>query len=291
MSSGQSHPDWRNLDSQELAAAYSPSSCVDGDIGPFITAYVDRSEAARQQCEVVGHPIHTIRYGPGPSQTVDVAVPTLANDHAGIPLVVFIHGGYWQQLSKNESLFAAIDCLEHGVAFGAVDYTLAPAASLDEIVAECHAALEALVSAAPDHGIDPDRVIVAGSSAGAHLAATVGLGANWRPVATVLVSGIFDLEPLVDTYINDAVGLDLAAARRNSPALATLDDFPRTVIAYGDNETQEFKRQSNDFAALLVAAGTDVDIFEVPGRNHFDVILDLCDSKTPLGHATHNLIP
>lgn len=291
MTGGQSHPDWRTLDSEALAAAYSPSSCIDGDIDPYLSTYVDRSGAARQQCKVDGHPVHHIRYGPGASQTIDLAVPAPVCDRDPVPLVVFIHGGYWQQLSKNESFFAAVDCAEQGVAFAAVDYTLAPAASLDEIVAECHASLRALVSAAPGHGIDPDRVVVAGSSAGAHLAAMVGLGASWRPAATVLVSGIFDLEPLVDTYINDAVNLDLAAARRNSPARATLDGFPRTVIAYGDNETQEFKRQSNDFAARLVAADTDVNVMEIPHRNHFDVILDLCDTDTSLGHATLNLIP
>ena len=281
------------MGSEALGQAYSPSSCVDGDIGRFIAEYVDRSNAARQQCRNSGQPIHEIRYGPGSSQTIDLVVPEAAGTetavgHAAdpVPLVVFIHGGYWQELSKIESFFAAHDCLEAGFAFAAVDYSLAPEATLDEIATECGAALGALVTAAPQHHIDPTRIVVAGSSAGAHLAAMVGLGPGWRPAATVLVSGVFDLEPLIDTYINDAVGLDLLAAQRNSPALAELASFPPTVIAYGDNETAEFKRQSNEFASLLRTAGTEVTTIEVPGRNHFDVILDLCDPATVLGRHT-----
>lgn len=280
---------WRSLDAEALTVAYSPSACLDGSIDPFIEAYVDRSAEARRRFVDEGRPIHVIRYGPKAAQTVDLVVPDLAGaDRAerAVPMVVFIHGGYWQQLSKRESLFAAPECIDAGAAFAAVDYTLAPHASLDEIVSECRAALAALVSAAPEQGIDPNQIVVTGSSAGGHLAAMIGANHDWRPAATVLVSGVFDLEPLIATSINDAVGLDLASARRNSPALADLTDFPPTLIAHGDNEPAEFKRQSNDFAALLQGAGSEVTVIEISDRNHFDVILDLCDPSTSLGLGT-----
>lgn len=281
---------WRTLSDAAREREYSPSSCVGGDIDPFLADYFDRSVAARAACEAAGSSIIEVRYGPSDSQTVDLVRPTSTDEPT--PLLVFIHGGYWQALSKHDSFFAASSCVSHGVAFAAVDYTLAPDASLDEIVEECHQALGALRDVALVHRIDPKQIIVTGSSAGAHLAAMVGLGSpdGWRPAALGLVSGIFELEPLIGTSINDALELDVTAAQRNSPLQRKVEGFPPTLIAYGDNETSEFKRQSQQLAALLTRADVPVTLHEVPGRNHFDVILDLADADTVLGAAIVRLI-
>lgn len=281
---------WRTLSDEERAREYSPSSRVDGDIGPFISAYLELSKEARAACEASGNSITEVRYGAAPSQTVDLVVPTPAEELT--PLVVFIHGGYWQELSKRESFFAATDCLSHQVAFAAVDYTLAPHATLDQIVSECHEAIGVLRAEAETHRIDAAQIIVCGSSAGAHLAAMIALGSTdgWRPAAVGLVSGVYELEPLLGTPINDAVQLDLESAHRNSPLLADLAGFPYALVAHGDNETTEFKRQSAELASSLSRVGVDSTLVEVPGRNHFDVILDLCDGETVLGTEMLRLI-
>lgn len=280
---------WRSLSLEELEREYSPSSCLDGDIGPFIEAYTDRSLDAVAECAELGSEVRTITYGPEPRQAIDVVAPDAAQPS---PLVFYIHGGYWQELSKADSFFPAAGCVRHGIAYAAVGYTLAPDASLDGIVAECRLATSTIVDRAAALGIDADRIVLAGSSAGAHLAAMVALDptTEWRPAAVVLASGVFDLEPLVDTYINDAVGLDLDAAKRNSPAAFDLADFPSALVVHGDNETSEFKRQSREIAEKIRAAGTDVDLLEVPDRNHFDVILDLCDTNTELGRRMLELV-
>src|SRR5690606_10365618 len=141
------------------------------------------------------------------------------------PLLVFIHGGYWQELSKASSLFAAPDCIEAGVAFAAIDYTLAPQASVHAMALECRRALSYLHEHSAELGLDPQRIVIAGSSAGAHLAAMCCLR-DWEdatnlpaglPAAAVLVSGIYDLEPLIDTSINGPLSLDAAAAGAVSP--------------------------------------------------------------------------
>jgi arylformamidase len=208
-------------------------------------------------------------------------------------LLLFVHGGYWQELSAADSLFAAAACIERGIAFAALDYTLAPAASLPAIVAECRSALAWLCTHAPRLGIDATRVVVAGSSAGAHLsammalpAAPAGAGVSIAPRAAVLVSGIYWLEPLRGTSIDAALALDAGSARQASPSLLPLSGFPPTVLCWGEIETAAFKAQSRAFAALLREAGTPCDLFEVPGRNHFDVILDLADDTTALGQRT-----
>ena len=110
--------DWRALPDAEREREYSPSSCIGGDYRPYVQAYVDRSEAARRS-----HPPETLRYGPGERQTIDLFMP---RNVAHPAVLVFFHGGYWQELSKRESAFAAPQCLSHGIAYAAVDYTLAP---------------------------------------------------------------------------------------------------------------------------------------------------------------------
>jgi arylformamidase len=238
---------------------------------PYVRAYAGRSEAARR-----AHPPRIVRYGPGERQTIDLFVPT---NVARPSVLVFFHGGYWQELSKRESAFAAPQCLARGIAYAAVDYTLAPKATLPAIVEECRAAVACLSEIGP--------LVLAGSSAGAHLAAMVAHG---RLKGAVLVSGIYDLQPLIGTSINAALGLDAAEATRNSPLHRPLQGFPSTVVCWGDNETDQFKRQGWAFAQALQAAGARCSVFECPGRNHFDVILDLADPATELGRRTLDLL-
>jgi arylformamidase len=263
--------EWRSLSEREREREYSPSSCIGGDYMPYLRAYAERSEAARR-----AHPPQLVRYGPGERQTIDLFMP---ESIARPPVLVFFHGGYWQELSKQESAFAAPQCLARGIACAAVDYTLAPAATLPAIVEECRTAVACLSEIGP--------LVVAGSSAGAHLAAMV---AHERVKGAVLVSGIYDLQPLIGTSINAALGLDAAEARRNSPLHRPLRGFPPSVVCWGENETDQFKRQGRIFARALQAAGAECSVFECPGRNHFDVILDLADAATELGRRTLDLL-
>ncbi len=284
-----------DLDARERE--YSPSSCIGGNYQPFIDAYASRSQAARRK--TAGN--LNLRYGAQPAQRLDLFVPPRPLSHQASPLpplLVFIHGGYWQELSKEESAFAASDCVQQGMAFAALDYTLAPQASVAEMVVECRMALAWLHQHAATLGFDANRIVVAGSSAGAHLAAMaalpdsgeVGVPVPWKVKALVLVSGIYELEPLVGTSINAAVGLTLATAREASPALHPLAGFPPSIVCWGEVETMAFKQQSQHFAQRLLQAGARCQTFEVPGRNHFDIILDLADPNTPLGRSTAALL-
>lgn len=264
-------PLWRGMDAQTRADAYSPSKALpDGDLTPFIERYIDESNTAYQLLTR----LKTLRYGPLASNTVDIA---LADCDQPAPLHVFIHGGYWQALSKRDSFFAAPEFVAQGCAFAAVDYTLCPDATLPEIVDECRAALLALANHADELGVDPKRIVLSGSSAGAHLTAMVcqTLPAHQRPSGVVMLSGVYELEPLIGTYINDAVGLDRPTALANSPVLLDAIGFPPAIITYGAQEPDEFKRQSRAFAHHVTKAGGTVDLFETAGRNHFNIVFDL----------------
>ncbi len=280
-----------SLPLEEREREYSPSSCTGGSYSPYLDEYAQRSAAARQ--EAARH--LELSYGDAAAHRLDLFLPAPAHSGQLAPLLLFIHGGYWQELSRASSLFAAPDCTEAGAAFAAIDYTLAPHASVHDIALECRRALRWLHQHGQALGFDPQRIVVAGSSAGAHLAAMCCLR-GWKdtpdlpngvPAAAVLVSGIYDLQPLVGTSINEALSLDSAGARAVSPQLLSLEGFPPSVVCWGEIETSEFKRQGRAFAMALKAADAPHQpCIEVPGRNHFDVILDLARPGTPLGDAT-----
>ena len=183
------------------------------------------------------------------------------------PVLAFIHGGYWQMRAKELFAFVAEGPLAWGINVALIGYTLAPQKRLDGIVAEIHAALDWLNSSIATLGGDGTRLFVSGWSAGGHLSAM----AMSHPAVKggLAISGIYDLEPMRLSYINDKLRLDQAEARRNSPM------FQRVVqkslfVAYGADELPELCRQSEDYAKVLNTKAT-----AVPRRNHFTVLEEL----------------
>lgn len=267
-----------------LEREYSPSSMVD-DIAPFIESYERLSLAARDE---LAH--HTVSYGSGEDELIDVFP---AGD--GGPVHVFVHGGYWQELSRRYASLPAPGFVRRGVTFCAPGYTLAPKATLSEIVDQVR---RAIAHVACEVKSDGASLVVSGSSAGAHLAAMAAasdwaeLGFGRSPIdGLVLVSGVFDLRPLVDTYVNDALGLDSEESWRLSPArvVGEVARVASVVVAVGEVETNAFRRQSERFAASLRDVGADVTFVDVGGRNHFDIVEDLSDPMTTLGAAVVSL--
>jgi len=280
---------WRNWPLAEREREYSPSSRV-AAIEPFLDAYVTRSRDAetRFRCQ------KNLLWGDRPDEIFDY-FPAASAD---APLLVYFHGGYWQEHSKDESLFAAPDCVANGIAFAAVDYTLAPQASVGFIVEQCRRAIASLHRQAAALGFDAQRIYVSGNSAGAHLAAML-LVAGWQAAygladdvvaGAVLLSGIYDLEPLMGTYIDAPLHLTDADVAILSPLRLKTGRPVRTIVAWGDNETAEFKRQSRAFAAALVRSGFPVSAFELAGTNHFDIVFAMVNRESVLGEAVIELI-
>ncbi len=273
-------PAWRTWTREHLEREYSPSSTVP-DIGAEIDAYVRDSAAAR-----AAHPPLTVRYRADPSGTIDLFRPAGPGPH---PALVYVHGGYWQELSKNESAFMVPALLAHGVAVAVVDYQLAPAATLPAIVAQCADACRFLVAEAGRLDLDPARLVVSGSSAGGHLAAMV-LGEVAGLAGGVLLSGVFDLVPLVGTYVNDALGLDEPKAEVMSPIGRSMIAPVPLVVAVGEIETSEFHRQTAEFAERKRTQGHGVTAFQATGRQHFDLPYDLGNAESRLGRLTLAMI-
>jgi arylformamidase len=270
------------LDVATREREYSPSSAIGGDYAPFLERYRVESDVARRalpvQCD--------LRYGTSPRALIDY-FPAPASTHRP-GLLVYIHGGYWQELSKDDSAFLASGWHAAGFAHAVVGYSLAPAARLPDIVAECRAALAWLQAGAATLGFDAGNIVVAGSSAGGYLAAACADASVAPPRGIVPVSGLFDVAPLIGTSINEALDLDDATAAAMD-LLTTARRFCPAVVAWGEIETAEFKRQSRAFAARLAGTRIPCTAFEVPGRNHFDVVLDLGDPATALFAAARAL--
>jgi len=279
---------WRHISHAKLEREYSPSSCVD-DFMVYINDYITQSKAVQDQLTYNSN----LAYSDHSDELLDY-FPAKADG----PLVVFIHGGYWQELSKNESCLMAPGLLVQGINLAVIDYTLAPEASINQMVAQCCRAVAWLIDQAQELGFDTQKVVIAGSSAGAHLCASVlqaaqqnlhGLSSQSISGA-VLLSGVYDLRPLVTTYVNDPLKLTELSATDLSPGLYSNQGLPPCIIAYGSNETQEFKRQSKEYHQQLLSDGVNSQCFEVAGRNHFDIVFDLAIESARINQWVNDLI-
>lgn len=263
--------------------AYSPSSCVD-DLGTYLRQYAERSAQARGLLAW-----REFSYGPGSAEVLHF-FPAIRPEAS---LHVFVHGGYWQELSEAESSFAAPEFVSRGSAFAALGYGLAPRHRLDEIVAMARKGVLWLHRHAPELGVDPGRVFLSGSSAGAHLVAMC-LVEGWLPAplrsrdvvrGATLLSGVYELEPLRHTYVGEAIGLGIDEAARNSPVRHLRPGLPALIVARGGTETEAFADQHGDLVNALSQLGAPVVDLVVPTRNHFDLPLSLGDPADALGRA------
>lgn len=222
-------------------------------------------------------------YGPRQRERIDLFVPDRPGLH---PCLAFIHGGFWQEGSKAGSGFAAPSLAVAGWACAGLGYTLTPDMRLREIVQEAAAAVLWLQREAPLYGLDPERIVVAGHSAGGHLAAALVAGLGGEAAAAgvsgaVLVSGVYDLAPVAASYVNDLARIDEAEVRELSPLFARpLRDVPVHLVV-GADEPEAFQRQSDALCAAWRPHLSHLTLARVAGRDHFDVLDELADPASP----------
>ena len=264
-------PDWHTLTQEQLDLGLNNSTAVPGSSA--IVGEWDRlSTEMRAQ-----HPqFIDLRYGPRERNRID-----FLKVNTGGPTLVFIHGGYWQMRAKENFTFCAAGPMAHGINVALIGYTLAPDATLDQIVNEVRSGIDWLAGELPALGGDPEQIVVSGWSAGGHLSSMV-LG-HPRIRAGLLISGIYDLEPIRHSYLNAKLGLDEAMSRRNSPVIQPGGINKPLVIVAGSGELPLLRKQSADYAAHRALHGLPVIYEEIPDANHFTMMYEL---SAPSGRLT-----
>jgi arylformamidase len=264
---------------EQLDGQYDTSLPVGGNSAPYLERFTRESERAR---EAFAHEAN-LRYGDHERETIDYfpAAP-------GAPLFVWVHGGYWRRLSKDANTFVAEMPVRAGAAVALVNYPLAPEVDLDRIVASVRAAHAFATARASGEGTLPARVVAGGHSVGAQLAAAIAATA---PIDGLFaLSGLYDLEPIRLSNVNDTIAMDEASSVRNAPLQMPPARASRLVISTGEREQEEFHRQQRAYAAAWRAWGGDVSEIESPGDDHFSILLQLTHGEAPLSRSLVDLL-
>ncbi|XP_060081143.1 kynurenine formamidase-like [Ylistrum balloti] len=288
--------DWDNTyqktPSEELDYQYSPSRWskrmgADVIIADHAQVIGIESEHAKRDvdCEL------DIPYGTKPKQKLDIfGAKSLPPD---APVFIYIHGGYWQFLEREKSSFMATTVVKAGAIVIPVGYEYAPDANMDEIVTQVKNAVTYVIKWAVQRG--SRGVYISGHSAGAHLAAMM-LSVDWMTECNlisdivkgaILVSGVFDLRPIVYTYVNDPLKMTSESAWNNSPckhveAIAHLSRHRNILIAVGEYDSPSFIKQSEQFEKALDTRGLSTRFLKIEGLDHFNMIENLRFEDSPL---------
>jgi arylformamidase len=259
--------------------------------GAFFERWARDSAAVRGQ----RHALIDLAYGGSTGERLDL-FPVPGASRA--PVLAFIHGGYWQALDKGDHSDLAPAFVDRGIAFASLNYDLAPKAAIGDMIAQVRNALAYLHDHAGRLGLDPERIFVAGHSAGGHLAVSA-LDRSWPPArglprdlvkGALSLSGVYDLEPMRLSYHQAVLGLDADQVAAWSPARSVPADAGPLLLAVGGDETQEFRLQQAEFLDAWRAAGLRARTVDLPDRHHFDVVETLADPDHPLHQALAGLI-
>ncbi len=248
-------------------ADYDNRAAFAENLEAFYGGNVRRSESFNQRNDIR----LDFTYGPKPRNRIDF-IP--GDRHA--PTLFHIHGGYWQWNDKEDFSFVGEALHAKGLNVAIVEHTLAPDETMDGIVDEIRGALSWLRDNLSDLGVNNSDIIVSGHSSGGHLCAK--MKGEDGVIGIVPISGLFDLRPIGQIYVNDVVKMDAGDIARHSPLLHALDTNGFAIVGYGEGELGSFCAQSQTYAEALDAAGADVMLVPCPDRNHFDVLYELSDA-------------
>ena len=270
-----------DYDQETLDAQYNQRTLVP-DADDYIAVDVAESARVRQKldCRI------DVAYGPGEDEKLDV-FPAAA---PGSPVVVYMHGGAWTRSDKANESFMAEAFVEAGAAFVAANFGLCPKVTLDEMIRQAREAVAWSCENAQSFNADPDRLFIAGHSSGGHVGGMMVV-TDWTAAhnlprglikGALLCSGMYDLAPVRLSARNEYLQLDEAAEARNSAIRQIPGDGCPLIVGYGGGEQTEFRRQSREFAAAWRAAGLEVEEFDMPGVNHFQLRRHFNDPKSPI---------
>jgi arylformamidase len=264
---------YRGMDRAALDAAYNNTKAV-ADVQTVFEGFRSRSAHLYEtaQCE------RDLRYGDQPRERFDLIRGRGANP----PTVIYIHGGYWQTLGKEDFAFVAQGPLELGYNVVLAEYTLAPHASMMQIVQEIDRLLNHLAANRDALTMGRGPICLAGHSAGGQLS----LVHRSHPLLThtMAISPLVDLEPISLSWLNEKLALTPNEIDVYSP-LRHIGKGTPTTIAVGTAELPELVRHANEYAAAAKKSGEETDYVAIDHRNHFTILEDLACASGALTEA------
>jgi acetyl esterase/lipase len=255
--------DWNAATQDQRDAAYDNNRAVANSAD-----LIARRNAASASFRASRSEHLDLAYGPRPRNQIDLFVGHDPN----APCLVFLHGGYWQRNRREDFSAFAAGIMAHGWSVAMPGYSLAPDVTLTDIVAEIDAALSWLARNIGAHGVSSRRLVVSGWSAGGHLAA-MALG-HPAVAAGFSISGVFDLGPIRDTYLNEKLQLTDEEVQTLSPLRLEPVNKPFT-LAYGTRELWPLVRDSRELHERRAVAHTPGALVPMPDADHFTILEDL----------------
>jgi arylformamidase len=254
---------------------------------PDYANYFDRWERLSRQTAEHHTILKDIPYGDHSNECLDIFPSKIHHSKT----LVYIHGGYWQMDDKAKYRFLAEHFLKYNVTTVLMNYPLAPQSSMDEIVHSCRRALGWLHDNIMSFNGDSTELYLLGHSAGGHLASMMLVEAEANFLrAMISLSGLFRLEPLMLSYLNESIGLDHENAIKNSPVFLTpATDCPLLLVT-GTEETDEFQAQSEDLCQCWKSKCSNIELLKVPQKNHFSILDAVIEKDSTLRAAIFRLM-
>lgn len=257
---------------------------------PDFATYLERWDTLSESTRAKYSYIQDLKYGDHPRECLDIFPCNKPN----AKVLVFIHGGYWQLFDKKKFHFIAEAFLQYNITTVLINYPLGPAATIDEIVASCSKVILWLQQNLTNYNADPNKVYIAGHSAGAHLAAMIICKQANKLQNFIkgicLLSGLFNLMPIQLSNRNEALQMDKEMAIRNSPIECIPKEICPLLIAVGATETEEFKDQSREFYNHCKNKAVSIELLELQGLHHFSILDALTDEHALLHKAIMKLM-
>jgi arylformamidase len=277
---------YKNYNQQELDLQYNNRFHV-----PDFEKYLHRAESLSRETEKKYKVIKDIAYGDSPRECLDIFPST----NPGSKTLVFIHGGYWQKLDKSSFHYIAGAFADYGITTVLINYPLAPAGTMDQIVMSCRNAVSWIHKNIAQWNGDPNQIYIAGHSAGAHLTTMLITDEENQNKQSFIkgkcaISGLYNLIPIQLSNINDAIQMNKEMAIRNSPVFMNPTESCPLLLTVGDEETTEFKDQSSELNDKWKHKMQSVELKTIPGLNHFSIIDSVYETDSVLHQSICKLM-
>ena len=269
-----------NYYQQALDLQYNPRLTVD------FKKYADRWARDSAAIRSSASSSLDVRYGESVDEELDIYLAQGSNR----PIHIFFHGGYWRSMNKSDFAFIAPGFRKPDTVCVVVNYTLCPAVTIGEIVRQCEAATAWVWRNAEQIGGDKNRISISGHSAGGHITAML-MATDWAALKcppdvvkkAVAISGLYDLEPLRLSFLNEFIHLTAESALIYSPINAVPVSKVPMLFTLGSDESFEFHRQTEHYSSLWKSVGNTSEQFAATGLNHYSVMDEAYNPETDCG--------